>query len=161
MHVVNSIYTRSYERLRRVCLNVCWGKQTLCYALLLTFNKTQTKSKYFSAGMHQSRATLHVICSVASNISGSQVQNLLHATLITVLSSSLALRSMQDPGFLQEQFLGVCIPGYFSAASTTHFLHIVFSVVQPFLSWLSNLHFSFWHIFKDLIHILMLFRALL
>ena len=37
---------------------------------------------------------------------------------------------------------------YFPLASNTNFLHIIFVIVQPSLSWLSNSTFSFWVIRK-------------
>ena len=57
--------------------------------------------------------------------------------------SPLALRSMQDPGLLQDKFPVVSIRRYFSSAPNTHFLLIIFSFVEPFLSWLSNGPFPF------------------
>jgi len=56
---------------------------------------------------------------------------------------------MQD---LQDQFPDVCIPSYFSPTSNTHFLHIIFSIVQPPLSWLPNGPFSFWDILQHFLH---------
>ena len=57
--------------------------------------------------------------------------------------SPLALWSMQDPGLLQDKFPVVSIRRYFSSASNAHFLLIIFNIVQPFLSWLSNGGFPF------------------
>ena len=59
-----------------------------------------------------------------------------------------ALRPLMDPGLLQDQFPGVSILGYFSAAFNTHFLHIILINAQPFLSWFSKGSFSFWAILK-------------
>ena len=54
-----------------------------------------------------------------------------------------AVRSMQDPDLLQDKFPVVSVRRHFSSASNTHFLLIIFSIVQPFLSWLSNGPFPF------------------
>jgi hypothetical protein len=48
-----------------------------------------------------------------------------------VSSFSPTLRSVQDLGLLQDHFPSVSIPSYFSAASNTQFLQIVFSVDMP------------------------------
>jgi len=45
---------------------------------------------------------------------------------------------MQDLDILQDQIPGVSIPSYFSPASNTHFLQIIFNISQTSLSWLSN-----------------------
>jgi hypothetical protein len=61
---------------------------------------------------------------------------------VSLSLSPLALLSVQDPGFLQDLFPGVSgILSYFSAASNTHVLETVFSVVRPSVSWLSNRSF--------------------
>jgi hypothetical protein len=43
------------------------------------------------------------------------------------------------------------MPGYYSQVSNTHFLQILFNIVQPSLSWLFNRPFSFWHILEHFI----------
>jgi hypothetical protein len=64
--------------------------------------------------------------------------------------SPLALLSMQDPGLFQDQFPSVSSLSYFSPASNTHFLYIIFNVILPSFSWLSNRLFSFRSILKHL-----------
>jgi hypothetical protein len=47
---------------------------------------------------------------------------------------------------------GVSIRSYFSRASNTSFLQIIFSIVLPFVSWFLNELFSFWGIVKHTLH---------
>ena len=62
----------------------------------------------------------------------------LHAPAALPFFSALALRSMQDLGLLQDQLINAC---YFYPASNTHFLQIVFNIVQLPLSWFYNRSF--------------------
>jgi hypothetical protein len=60
-----------------------------------------------------------------------------------ILSAVLAVQSMQDLGLLQDQFPHISILSYFSPASNTSFLQIIFNIVQPSPSWSSNRLFFF------------------
>jgi len=53
---------------------------------------------------------------------------------------------------LHDQFPGVSLPSYFSPASEIHFLQIIFSIVQPALSFLFNGPFYFCDILKHFLH---------
>jgi hypothetical protein len=54
---------------------------------------------------------------------------------------------MQTSGLLQDQFLSVSIPSYFSPTSNTHFLQIIFKIIQPSVSWFP-MDIFFWDILK-------------
>jgi hypothetical protein len=62
-------------------------------------------------------------------------------------SSALVRWSMQNLGLLQDQFLGVSIPSYFSPTSKTPFLQIIFKIVQLSGSWFP-MDIFFWDILK-------------
>lgn len=95
-----------------------------------------------------------LFCSVAPNICGSSLPNVLHVTLSSSSSSfpPPVLRSMQVPGHLQDQFLGDSIPSCFSPVSKHPFSSYHIQQFQPSLSWPSNGPFSFWNIFKRFLH---------
>lgn len=67
-------------------------------------------------------------------------------------SAALAVWSMWDFGLLHYHFPGICIPSCFSSACNTQFLHNIFSIIQPSLSWRSNGTFLFWDILKQFLH---------
>ena len=58
----------------------------------------------------------------------------------------LPLRSMQDPGLLQDQFPCVSIISCFSPASNTRIFFGLFSTLT--ISWLSNRPFTMWGILE-------------
>jgi len=58
--------------------------------------------------------------------------------LIPVLHFSTGSTIHANLGILQDQFPGVSVPSYFSPASNTHFLQIIFNIGQPSLSWFSK-----------------------
>jgi hypothetical protein len=51
-----------------------------------------------------------------------------------------------------HHYVKVSIISVEGKGSNIHFFQIIFSTVQPSLSWLSNGRFSLWHILKHLIH---------
>ena len=68
--------------------------------------------------------------------------------------SPMALRSMQDPGLLQDPFTGVPVPRYLIWSSLTPiFFRPFFNFVQPSAFWFSNGPFSFWDILKHFFHL--------
>jgi hypothetical protein len=74
--------------------------------------------------------------------------NMIWEKILSLRSPSLAVRTMQVPGLLQDQIPYISIPSFSSAATKKHFLQIIFSVIYPLLSWLSNGSFSFLDIHK-------------
>jgi len=59
----------------------------------------------------------------------------------------LAVWSMLDFGLLHYQFPGISLP-----TCNTHFLQIIFSIIQPSLSWLSSGPFLLWDILNQFLH---------
>ena len=53
-------------------------------------------------------------------------------------SSLQLIRSVQDPGLLQDQFPSVPVSTYFSPASNALFLQIIVNIAQLSLSWFSK-----------------------